>query len=153
MEIRPAVEQDRSSWEALFNAYADFYQVTLPPGTHDKVWSWILDPAEPFWCDLALTDVAASDDNEAAVSGFCQYQLMHRSLSGEMVCYLSDLFVKPDLRGSGCGRALIDRVVEVARVKGVTNVRWLTQDNNYPARQLYDTYAKKSDFILYSLPV
>ena len=82
-----------------------------------------------------------------------QYQLMHRSLSGEKVCYLSDLYVIPEVRGSGAGRALIDQVFAFAKSKDISNVRWLTQDYNYNARKLYDSYGRKSDFILYSFPV
>ena len=78
---------------------------------------------------------------------------MHRSLSGEMVCYLSDLFVRPEVRGTGAGRALIDHVFTFARARDISNVRWLTQDFNYAGRRLYDTYAPKSDFILYSVNV
>ncbi len=39
--------------------------------------------------------------------GFARYQLMHRSLSGAMVCYLSDLYVDPATRGSGIDHRLI----------------------------------------------
>ncbi len=87
------------------------------------------------------------------LSALHKYQLMHRSLGGGMVCYLSDLYVNPSVRGSGAGRALIDHVVEFAKARGLPNVRWLTQEFNYPARRLYDTYQPKSDFILYSVPV
>ena len=52
---------------------------------------------------------------DAGVVGFTQYQLMHRSLGGGMVCYLSDLYVEPTIRGSGAGRALIDHVIAFAR--------------------------------------
>ncbi|MGA1614881.1 MAG: GNAT family N-acetyltransferase, partial [Lutimaribacter sp.] len=54
-------------------------------------------------------------------------------------------------RGLGLGRALIDHVRATARAKGLTNLRWLTQEFNYGARQLYDSYSPKSDFILYSI--
>ena len=76
---------------------------------------------------------------------------MHRSLGGGMTCYLSDLYVDPETRGAGTGRALIDHVREVAKVQGLPGVRWLTQEFNYPARRLYDTYEPKTDFILYSV--
>ena len=85
--------------------------------------------------------------------GFTQYQLMHRSLGGGMVCYLSDLYVDPGIRGSGAGRALIDHVIAFARSRGLPGVRWLTQEFNYPARRLYDSYGPKTDFILYNVPV
>lgn len=144
--IRPLAETDRKDWEELFEAYANFYKTTVPEGGFDTVWGWIFDDENEFWCDLAVTD-------DGTAIGFTQYQLMHRSLGGGMVCYLSDLYVRPEVRGSGAGRALIDHVVADARSKGLTNVRWLTQEFNYPARRLYDTYQPRSDFILYTVPV
>ena len=144
--IRPVKLTDEARWVEMLNAYAMFYKTSVPEGGHACVWDWIFDPSNDFWCDLII------DVNGKAV-GFTQYQLMHRSLSGEMVCYLSDLFVEPGLRGSGYGRALIDHVIEFAKARKISNVRWLTQDYNYAGRRLYDTYAPKSDFILYSVPI
>jgi len=146
LTIRPVTPADRARWEEMFNDYATFYKTSVPEGGHNAVWGWIFDPANDFWCDVV-------EDKDGSIIGFTQYQLMHRSLGGSMVCYLSDLFVEPELRGSGTGRALIDHVISFTRAKGITNVRWLTQDYNYAGRRLYDTYTAKSDFILYSLPV
>lgn len=146
VKIRPLADADRARWEEMFAAYAAFYKTAIPEGAFDRVWAWIFDPDNDFWCD-----VAEGDDGE--VIGFTQYQLMHRSLGGSMVCYLSDLFVAPDLRGGGVGRALIDHVLGFARSRGLPGVRWLTQEFNYPARQLYDSYGRKTDFILYNVPV
>jgi len=74
-------------------------------------------------------------------------------LSGNTVCYLSDLYVSPDSRGLGVGKALIDQVLDFARSRNLSGVRWLTQESNYTARSLYDKYNKKTDFILYSLTI
>ena len=144
--IRPLATGDRARWEALFADYATFYKTAIPEGGFDRVWDWIFDPDNDFWCDVA-------EDETGKVIGFTQYQLMHRSLGGGMVCYLSDLFVEPDVRGSGAGRAMIDHVLAFAKSHGLPGVRWLTQEFNYPARQLYDTYAPRTDFILYNVPV
>ena len=145
IEIRTLIEADRPVWEEMFEAYAAFYKTSIPPGGMDQVWSWIFDPANDFWCDVAL-------DENGDVIGFTQYQLMHRSLGGGMVCYLSDLYVDPGLRGKGAGRALIDHVLAFAKDRDLPGVRWLTQEFNYPARRLYDTYGPKTDFILYNVP-
>lgn len=144
LEIRPVGPQDRAEWEALFDAYAGFYKTSVTPEGKAGVWDWIFG-AEDFWADLALLD--------GKVVGLCQYQLMHRSLSGAKVVYLSDLYVRPDIRGGGVGRAMIDHVIGFAKARGIPNVRWLTQEFNYAGRRLYDTYRPKSDFILYSVPV
>lgn len=146
MKIRSLTKTDRGVWEMFFNEYAEFYKTSIPKGGHDRVWGWIFDETNDFWCDLII------DDDEKPL-GFAQYQLMHRSLGGAMVCYLSDLYVRPDARQKGAGRALIDHVIEFARSRNLANVRWLTQDFNYAGRRLYDTYAPKSDFILYSVPI
>jgi GNAT superfamily N-acetyltransferase len=146
MHIRPLAQSDRAIWEDFFAKYAEFYKTSIPEGGFDRVWGWIFDPHNDFWCDLAVAE-------DGVPVGFTQYQLMHRSLSGAMVCYLSDLYVRPDLRGTGAGRALIDHVIAFARGRGIGNVRWLTQDFNYAGRRLYDRYGPKTDFILYSVPV
>ena len=145
MIIRPVTPADRAVWEELFDAYAAFYKTTVGPEAKAAVWGWIFAEAPDFWCDVA--------EVEGRVVGFAQYQLMHRSLSGAKVCYLSDLFARPEVRGGGVGRALIDHVIGFARRRGISNVRGLTQEFNYAGRRLYDSYRPKSDFILYSVPV
>jgi GNAT superfamily N-acetyltransferase len=64
-------------------------------------------------------------------------------------CYLQDLFVVPDLRGSGAGRALIAAVEEEARKRGASRLHWLTKEDNHSARALYDQVAQRSGFIQY----
>jgi len=145
LQIRPLTLDDRAIWDEMMEAYAAFYKTTTTPEGRQAVWDWIFDGGEEFWSDLAVRD--------GQVVGLCQYQLMHRSLSGGKVVYLSDLYVRPDTRGGGVGRALIDHVIGFAKARGIANVRWLTQEFNYAGRRLYDSYRPKSDFILYSIPV
>ena len=144
--IRPLAPTDRAIWEELIDLYAAFYKTTSSPEAKAAVWDWIFAGNPDFWCDLAV-------DEAGRVQGMAQYQLMKRSLSGQDVLYLSDLYVRSDLRGRGVGRALIDHVIGFAKARGLPNVRWLTQDFNYAGRRLYDSYCPKSDFILYSVPV
>ena len=143
--IRALAAGDRVVWEELFDAYAGFYKTSVSAAAKDAVWGWIFAAAPEFWCDVA--------EVEGRVVGMVQYSLLHRSLSGGKVCYLSDLYVRPEVRGGGIGRGLIDHVIGFARGRGIGNVRWLTQEFNYAGRRLYDSYRPKSDFILYSVPV
>lgn len=144
--IRPVAPSDRDIWEELFQSYAAFYGLEIPPAVAETVWGWIFEPDTDFWCDLA-------ENSDGDVVGLVQYQLMARSLGGGMVCYLSDLYVKPETRGAGAGRALIDHVLGFARDRKLSGVRWLTQEDNLQARKLYDSYQSRSDFILYNIPV
>jgi len=143
LSITPVNADQRAEWAALFAGYAAFYKVDPAPA-EAQVWDWICDPDEPFHAEIAR-------DGAGRALGLVQYQLMHRSLSGGMVVYLSDLFTLPEARGMGVGRALIDRVRAFAREGGYTSVRWLTHEGNAAARVLYDSYAPASGFILYAV--
>jgi GNAT superfamily N-acetyltransferase len=65
------------------------------------------------------------------------------------VCYLQDLFTAPDYRGHGIGRALIEKVYDIARDAGSSRVYWLTHTTNTPGRTLYDKVGKNLGFIQY----
>lgn len=142
--IRPLAETDRSRWEVLFQDYAIFYKTTITADGMNSVWQWIFDPDNAFWCDVA-------EDKNGDVVGFTHYHLLPRPVSGGMICFLSDLFVDPACRGCGVGRALIDQIVQFVNESKLPNLRWLTQEFNYSARNLYDSYVPKSDFILYNI--
>jgi len=65
------------------------------------------------------------------------------------VCYLQDLFVDASVRGAGAGRALIERVGQVARERDCLRLYWTTKEDNATARRLYDRLAKFTGFIRY----
>jgi len=64
-------------------------------------------------------------------------------------CYLQDLFVSPQARGKGAGRALMEAVYAKAHEYGASQVYWLTQDFNHSARALYDDVGTLTPFIKY----
>jgi GNAT superfamily N-acetyltransferase len=51
--------------------------------------------------------------------------------------YLEDLFVRPDSRGKGYGRALLVRLAQIARERGCGRMEWAVLDWNEPAIQFY----------------
>ena len=64
-------------------------------------------------------------------------------------CYLQDLFVAPDARGLGLGRALIEHVYREAAASGCSRVHWLTHETNQDAMLLYDRIGDRSGFVQY----
>jgi ribosomal protein S18 acetylase RimI-like enzyme len=51
--------------------------------------------------------------------------------------YLEDLFVKPECRGLGIGKALLEQVAAIAVQKGCPRLQWEVLDWNSPAIEFY----------------
>jgi GNAT superfamily N-acetyltransferase len=66
---------------------------------------------------------------------------------------LEDLFVDPNIRGKGVGRALMEKVVDLAKEKKSKRVYWTTQEFNKTARILYDSITPVSEYVQYRLPL
>jgi len=53
--------------------------------------------------------------------------------------YLEDLFVKPEKRGKGYGRALLVELAKIARDRGCGRMEWAVLDWNEPAIKFYES--------------
>ncbi|WP_339527263.1 GNAT family N-acetyltransferase [Pseudomonas sp. EA_35y_Pfl2_R111] len=139
--IRPISPADHAAWLPLWQGYLHFYQSELPAEVSAMTWQRFLDPSEPTHAALAWRDGQAV--------GLVQWIFHRTNWSVEHSCYLQDLFVGADQRGGGIGRLLIEHVYAQAQAAGCSRVHWLTQETNYPGRQLYDRIAERSGFIQY----
>jgi ribosomal protein S18 acetylase RimI-like enzyme len=54
-------------------------------------------------------------------------------------CYLEELYVIPDRRGQGLGRALMEAAMELARERGVVDMHLGTSEDDVAARALYES--------------
>lgn len=141
IEIRPVSPADHAAWLPLWQGYLHFYQSELPAEVSTMTWQRFLDPSEPTHAALAWRDGKAV--------GLVQWIFHRTNWSVEHSCYLQDLFVDSAQRGGGIGRLLIKHVYAQAQAAGSRRVHWLTQETNYPGRQLYDRIAERSGFIQY----
>jgi GNAT superfamily N-acetyltransferase len=55
-------------------------------------------------------------------------------------CYLEELYVVPDLRGQGIGRALMEAAIELARIQGAYYMYVGTSEDDMAARALYESF-------------
>ena len=81
--------------------------------------------------------------------GLVHYVFHRHGWQIEDVCYLQDLYVDPEVRGTGAGRRLIEAVYAAADAAGRPSVYWLTQSFNATARRLYDRVGTETPFIKY----
>src|SRR5579863_1347605 len=70
-------------------------------------------------------------------AGFALYFYNYSTWKGQPGIYLEDLFVEPELRGLGIGKALLERVAVVAVEKGCSRLQWQVLDWNTPAIDFY----------------
>ena len=57
--------------------------------------------------------------------------------------YLEDLYVKPDMRGKGIGKALLDKIISIAKERNYGRVEWSVLDWNEPAIDFYKKIGAK----------
>lgn len=139
--IRPLHASDETIWQSLWQGYLTFYETSLPEEVTTATWNRLVSDDPSF-----IGYVAEHDDE---VIGFATVVLHDFTWSDKPAGLLHDLFVRPDVRGGGIGRALIDRVIEQGRSEGWSRVYWMTKEDNATARRLYDTYAPADGFVRY----
>lgn len=135
-------ERHRADWEVLYAGYAAFYKVTQTPEMRAKVWGWIMDPAHE-------TNALVAEDAAGRAVGLAHWRCFARPLSASTGCFLDDLFVLPEMRGQRVADALIGALAAMARENGWSVVRWITADDNYRGRAVYDRLAKRTMWITY----
>jgi len=142
--VRPVAAADREDWFRLWRGYLAFYGAELSDGISEQTWTRLLDRDAPVW---GL--VAVKDGPDAAVVGIVNCVLHANTWTDRPVCYLEDLFVDPEQRGAGTGRALIEAVIASARKHRWHRVYWMTKQDNAAARHLYDKVADATDWVRY----
>jgi GNAT superfamily N-acetyltransferase len=83
----------------------------------------------------AVYALVAEADGE--VVGFALYFLNFSTWEGVHGIYLEDLFVTPDHRGSGLGKALFRSLASIAVARGYARFEWWVLDWNTPAIDFY----------------
>lgn len=145
LHIRPVTAEDHDAWLPLWQAYLTFYKTTLADAVSESTWQRFLDSSEPTNAALAWLDGKAV--------GMVHF-IYHRSnWSISNACYLQDLLVVSEQRGTGVGRQLIEYVYATAKKGGADKVHWLTHETNATAIQLYERIAERPGYIQFRKPL
>jgi len=96
--------------------------------------------------------VALDDAGQAL--GFATLYFPLGSVTPGVSCLMNDLFVVPEARGQGIGRALIRHCLGYAQAHGFHAISWQTALDNQTAQRLYDSLpTTRSGWYTYTLPV
>lgn len=143
LTVRALRPEDRPEWAEMWTGYLEFYETSVAPEVYETTFARLLgdDPRD-------FSALVAEQDGRLV--GLTHYLFHRHAWKIEDVCYLQDLYARPETRGTGVGRALIEAVYAAADTAGAPSVYWLTQDFNETARRLYDRIGVKTPFIRYN---
>ena len=141
--VEPLVEH-KPAWRRLYQGYADFYRSPMTDEIADRLWSWLLDPSHVMEARLAL-------NAKGEPVGLAHFRNLPRPLEATWAGFLDDLFVAPQARGSGVVEALLAELRKIGRERGWTIIRWVTADDNYRARSVYDRVGQRAMWITYQM--
>ncbi|MCO4053918.1 MAG: GNAT family N-acetyltransferase [Bosea sp.] len=136
--LKPA---DQAAWEPLWQGYLAFYNAVVAADTTARSFARLTGG------NTAMGGFLARRDGRAV--GLVHWICHPSTWTVGDYCYLQDLYVDPDLRGGGVGRALIEAVYVRARQRDCSRVYWLTHESNAEAMKLYDRIADRSGFVQY----
>jgi GNAT superfamily N-acetyltransferase len=133
MRIRRAVPEDVPTIHQLIRDLA-LYERALETAraTPEQIRESFFSDDPNVFCDLVETD-----DHE--VAGFAVWFLNYSTWTGTHGIFLEDLFVKPEFRGRGYGKALLVHLAQECVAKGYHRLKWSVLDWNQPSIDFYRT--------------
>lgn len=136
-QTRRAGLDDLDALATLFDRYRQFYQYPsdLALSRHYL--------QQRLQSDESIIFIA---ENEAGI-GLCQLYPTFCSLDAAPILTLYDLFVDPEIRGSGAGKALMLAAQQYATDSGVSRMDLSTADDNLQAQGLYESLGWQADEI------
>jgi GNAT superfamily N-acetyltransferase len=131
MPIRPAVESDLDTIIELIHALADYER---EPGAveldRETLRRHLFGPS-PF-AEVLMAETGAGES-----AGFALFFHNFSTWKGRPGLYLEDLFVRPELRGHGYGKALLVELARIAVERECARFEWSVLDWNEPSIAFY----------------
>jgi ribosomal protein S18 acetylase RimI-like enzyme len=141
MQITPLRPSDHARWSQLWSEYQLFYGVDIPAKVTENTWARLHN---------GRVRGLGARDSAGNLFGIVHFLFHEDTWSNAAACYMQDLYVAAAIRGSGCGRKLVQAVAEAAKAAGASSPYWLTHETNAVARRLYERLGKNHGFIQYT---
>ncbi|HZP60383.1 MAG TPA: GNAT family N-acetyltransferase [Opitutaceae bacterium] len=88
-------------------------------------------------CGPAAAECLLASAEDGAAAGFAVYFPTYSTFLAKPGLYLEDLYVRPQFRRRGIGKALLVHIVGLARQRGCGRMEWSVLDWNEPAQAFY----------------
>jgi GNAT superfamily N-acetyltransferase len=134
MIIRPATVADIPQVLAFIRALAEYEKLSDEVTANEAQLRATLFPVNG--APVAHCVLAFADDTPA---GFAIYFFNYSTFLAKPGLYLEDLFVRPEFRGQGIGKALLLHLAKSANARGCGRMEWSVLDWNQPAIEFYES--------------
>src|SRR5262249_35174731 len=128
--IRPATPADTPTIARLIRALAEYERLTHEVALDEVLLRDHLFGPRPF------AEVQLAEETGEAV-GYALFFHNYSTFRGQPTLYLEDLFVRPEHRGKGHGKALLRAVARLALERGCGRLEWSVLNWNQPAIDFY----------------
>jgi GNAT superfamily N-acetyltransferase len=132
LSLRPAAPSDAALIHGFIRELADYERLLDQVQATEADIAGVLFGAQPrAFCDIAELDGAAV--------GFALWFYNLSTFTGRHGIYLEDLYVRPEARGHGAGKALLAHLARRCVDEGLSRLEWAVLDWNAPAIAFYDS--------------
>ncbi|HLH06412.1 MAG TPA: GNAT family N-acetyltransferase [Terriglobales bacterium] len=136
LRIRPAVPEDADLIVQFIRELADYER---EPQAAIATSVDIL--RDGFGRDPKFRVLMAEWEDKPA--GFALFFLNYSTWLGRPGLYLEDLFVRPEFRGKGIGKAVLAELARIALAENCYGMKWQVLDWNTPAIEFYEALGAK----------
>jgi GNAT superfamily N-acetyltransferase len=131
MRIRSAEPSDVTVIATLIRELAEYERAAeMAKATDEQLHETFFGLEPRAFCELVETD-------DGVVAGMAVWFLNYSTWTGSHGVYLEDLFVRPEYRGRGWGRALLAHLAKECVAKGYPRLQWWVLDWNTPSINFY----------------
>jgi GNAT superfamily N-acetyltransferase len=132
VQVRPATPADASLIYGFIRALAEYEKLLHEvEATQADVEAALFSDHPRAFCDIAEAD--------GKPVGFALWFYNYSTFRGRHGIYLEDLFVVPEARGLGAGKALLRRLAQRCQDEGLARLEWSVLDWNAPSIAFYDS--------------
>ncbi len=134
--IRSATPADAALVLSFIRALADYEKLTGEvTATEEQLRRTLFAEPPVAYCVIGFVD-------ETPV-GFALYFFNYSTFLAKPGLYLEDLFVLPEFRGHGYGKALLLHLAKLANARGCGRMEWSVLDWNQPSIEFYERLGAK----------
>jgi len=137
LNIRPAKSEEVGEVLQLIQDLATYEKAPdQVEASEDDLLNTIFAKEPRVFCDLVEVD--------GQIAGMAIWFLNYSTWQAKHGIYLEDLFIKPEYRGRGYGKALLKHLAKICDEKGYGRLQWWVLDWNSPAIEFYKSFGAEA---------